>query len=89
MAAGTMDILANLLAPVVVADTGEAGVEWVAVGKVANGPDLRASGQLAVDWSWTRAALRDAVRAAARAALAEGYGLPPITAGRFVLIAAL
>ena len=90
MAATTsMDILVSITKPVVIAETGELGVEWVAGGRVPNGPDVQISGQVQVNWAWSKTDLRDALRSAARAQIAGAYGLPPITAGRFVLIEAL
>ncbi len=82
----TMHIVASMTQPVIIAETGEAGVEWVAVGKVPGGPDLRIGGQVQLVATWTRDDLRTALRTEVRAQMAGAYNLEPITAGRFVVL---
>ena len=82
----SMNIVASMTQPVIMAETGEAGVEWVAVGKVPNGPDVRVGGQLQLVATWTRDDLRTALRTAIRDAVAGTLGSEPITGGRFVVL---
>lgn len=82
----SMNIVVSMTQPVIIEETGEAGVEWVAVGKVAGGRDLKVSGQLQLVATWTRNDLRAALTAEVRAQMAGAYNLEPITAGRFVVL---
>ena len=84
--AQSVGIVASITRPVIIEETGEPGLEGVAVGRVGKGRSMQVGGQLRLVTTWSRAQLKAAMQDAVRSAVADAYGLDAITGGAFVVL---